>query len=317
MKLRELVVDEPGKLEPRGGFLRIKESNDAHLLSQLEIEVKSRGLSGETMNAYIFHNKQFLGYLKSKLAIESSQDAKEYLAFLQENHSPAYASLALSAIKFFYKNVLLQDLFLPSPKREDKLPSVLSREEVRDLLSSVSNLKHSLLLQLMYGCGLRVSEAVRLKVGDFDLKRGIVHIRQGKGRKDRIVPIPRKIITDFAFFIRYLDDQNPYLFQARLDKEGHISKKTAYQMVKQAASKSGIRKNVHPHTLRHSFATHLLERGTDIKVIKELLGHADIKTTQVYTHVSSAFLREVKSPLDTLELQKPEQSTLKPLLTGY
>lgn len=285
----------------QGDYYAVPEEDFSSLLGELETEIRARGLSPETLKAYIFHNREFLAYLQEKLALPSEQEVKEYLVFLQENHSPAYASLALAAIKFFYKTVLLHDLFLDPPKKEWKLPSVLSREEVQSLLSALSLLKHSLLLEMMYGCGLRVSEVTRIKKEDLSLKEGIVHIRAAKGRRDRILPLPSRIVPKLEFFMRYnLDPKNPYLFQARPDKEGHITKKTVQLVVKQAREKAGISKKVSPHTLRHSFATHLLEQGTDIRIIQRLLGHADIKSTQLYTHVSTALIKSIRLPLDTL-----------------
>ena len=293
------MINEPGNFTPRGEFLSLKVP-EPHI-DQLETEIRSRGFSPQTLKAYIFHNRAFLDYLKAKHSLGTEEEVKEYLAFLQENHPPSYSSLALAAIKFFYKTVLLQDIHLDPPKKGFHLPSVLSREDVSRLLSAVSNLKHSLLLELLYGCGLRVSEAVKLKIEDLDLQQGVIHVRQAKGGKDRILPIPSKIVPNLVFHIRHLPEGNPYLFPARPDKDGyHICKKTAYQVVKQSAEKAGIRKNVSPHTLRHSFATHHLEGGTDIRIIQKLLGHASITSTQLYTQVSTTLIKSVKSPLDTL-----------------
>jgi len=299
---KELVINELGQLAPRGGFLQIKENYDAPLMNKLELEIKSRGFSPKTLKSYIFHNRMFLDYLKEKYSLPTDEEVKQYLAFLQENHSNAYASVALAAIKFFYKTVLLQDLDIIPPKKEFRLPSVLSREEVSSLLSSCSNLKHSLLLELLYGCGLRVSEAAKIKIQDLDLKQGLLHIRQSKGKKDRLVPLPGSLIPKLEFFLRHsLNPENPHLFQARPDKPTyHISPKTAYMVVIQAARRAGIKKSVTPHTLRHSFATHLLEQGTDISIIQRLLGHVDIRTTQIYTHISTTLIKSIKSPLDTL-----------------
>jgi len=300
-KFQELINYDSGGLTSRGGFLKIKEENDAHLIDKLETEIKSRGFSDKTLKSYIFHNKSFLEHLKEKYSLPTDDEVKSYLAFLQENHSQSYASLTLSAIKFFYKTVLLQDLPI-SPIKEFRLPPVLSREEVSSLLSSTYNIKHCLLIQLMYGCGLRVSEASKIKTQDLDLNQGLLHIKRAKGRKDRIVPIPSKLIPKLDFFIRNsLDPANPYLFQTMIDKEkSHISKNTAYLVVKQAAERAGIKKNVTPHTLRHSFATHLLEAGTDISIIQRLLGHSDVMTTQIQTHISTTLIKSIKSPLDNL-----------------
>jgi len=298
MSIQELVINDLQEIAPQGGFLS---NTDSPLMRQLELEIKSRGFSRETLKSYIYHNKAFLSHLQKRFSLLSEDDVKEYIAFLLENHPSSYASLALAAIKFFYKTVLLQDLILNPPKKEHKIPSVLSREEVSGLLSSVSNLKHSILLELLYGCGLRVSEVVKLKKEDIDFKRGLIHVKQAKGGKDRYLPIPSKIVPKLEFFLRHsTDPENPYLFQARPDKNGHITKGTAQAVVKQATQKAGITKNVSPHTLRHSFATHHLESGTDIRIIQRLLGHSSVKTTQLYTQVSTTLIKSIPSPLDRL-----------------
>jgi site-specific recombinase XerD len=311
--LRKFVFNELG-FTPQGGFLKIKENYDAPLMDKLEVEIKSRGFSPKTLKAYIFHNKMFMNYLKEKYSLPSEEEVKEYLSFLQENRSNTYASIALAAIKFFYKTVLLHDLDIDSPRKEFRLPSVLSREEVATLLSNVSNIKHSLLLELLYGCGLRVSEAVKIKTKNIDLKQGLIHIKQAKGRKDRFVPIPTKLIPKLEFFLRHsINPENSYLFQARPDKPTyHICSNTAYRVVLQTAQRANIKKPVSPHTLRHSYATHLLESGTDIRIIQRLLGHSNIQTTQLYTHVSTSFLKNIISPLDTLNSTKPLESPHNP-----
>ena len=161
------------------------------------------------------------------------------------------------------------------------------------MIELTKNPKHKLLIQLMYGCGLRVSEAVKMKIQDLDLDRRVLTIRQGKGRKDRQLPIPKSLIDDLKNSITI----RKYLFEGR---KNHIAQKTAYEIVKNASKKAEIRKKLSCHTLRHSFATHLLESGTDIRYIQELLGHSRLQTTQIYTKVSKSSLEKIKSPLDSL-----------------
>lgn len=188
---------------------------------------------------------------------------------------------------------------IPRPSKEKKLPVVFSQEEVMRLLQSVKNLKHRLILMLVYSAGLRVSEIVKLKVGDIDAKRHLIHIKGAKGRKDRYT-----LLSDVALeeLRNYWKEYKPngWLFQgAKPDK--HISPRTVEAIFEHAVEQTRIRKKVSVHTLRHSFATHLLESGTDLRYIQELLGHKSSKTTEIYTHVSTKDLGKIKSPLDSLK----------------
>jgi integrase/recombinase XerD len=189
-------------------------------------------------------------------------------------------------------------LSIKRPKREKHLPSVLTKEEVIKLIDSLYNKKSKLMISLVYACGMRVSELVNLKVDDLDFNEKIGHIIQGKGKKDRIFNIP-------LFLIEKLQEQANK--QKKLNKEflfsgskGKLSTRNLQKIVQKARLKSGITKEIHPHTLRHSFATHLLENNVDIRKIQELLGHADLSTTQIYTHISTEELKKIKSPLDNM-----------------
>jgi integrase/recombinase XerD len=294
------------RADERSGYLEIPAFRGASLredvekpdsVTSLELELKSRGFSSKTLKSYLYYNRDFLRFVGKSMGDVDEQDVKEYMKFLIENRSVSTASLALASIRFFARKVLMKDFEgIDNPKREMKLPGVLSRQEVARMIEGTNNVKHRILLELLYGCGLRVSEAANLKVEDVCMHERVIHIRCAKGKKERIVPLPAKTAQKLEFFLRVRDDKNPYLIPSA--RGGKITTQTAYKIVRNAARKAGIRKNVHPHTLRHSFATHLLENGHDIRVIQRLLGHADIKTTQVYTHVSREFLRNVTSPLD-------------------
>lgn len=239
-------------------------------LKYLELELKTRGFSIKTAKSYLFHNKQFLDFVKKTLGHVSEQDVKNYIDFLLENHKPATVNLALSSIKFFFREVLEKDLNL-----------------------------HRILLELLYGSGLRVSEAVKLKIKDLDLKQSMGIVRKGKGRKDRYFIVPSKLKSKIEFYLKLREDENPFLFPSQI-RNSHISVRTAQMIVKQAARKADIEKPVHPHTLRHSFATHLLEQGTNISIIQRLLGHAKMESTKIYLHISTQTFKKVKSPLDIL-----------------
>lgn len=182
--------------------------------------------------------------------------------------------------------------YLKKPKR---LPEVLTKDEVNRLISIVSNPKHKLILKLLYGCGLRVSEVVNIKKEDLRLSEGILIVREGKGKKDRLVTIPNSIIAELQSFVRLNNSQ--YIFGTF---RGKLNTMTIFQIVNYAARKARIEKKISPHTLRHSYATHLLEQGTDLRIIQKLLGHSSIKTTEIYTHVSTNLIKNIVNPLDTL-----------------
>ena len=182
-------------------------------------------------------------------------------------------------------------------KPEKKLPTVLTKEEIRKLLNTIENPKHKLLVEFMYSSGLRVSECVSLKIDDLDFNEKIGKIKHGKGNKERYIILSDNLIQHLSDYIGKKKDKSPYIFSI---KDRHITIRQAQKVVKESAKKAGIKKRVFCHALRSSFATHLLEAGTDIRVIQELLGHSDLSTTQIYTKVSTQQLKRVKSPLDTL-----------------
>lgn len=220
--------------------------------------------------------------------------------FLLIKHSkgdaPQTISLYLNAIKFFYHQVLNfpERITLVYPKRTKKLPVILSRNEISTLLHALKNMKHKLLLALTYGSGLRVSEAVKLIMRDIDLERGVIHVRGGKGNRERLTIFPEKLMMDFQklFLCKKADE---YVFES--ERGGRLTERTAQKIFEQAKKRAGIEKPATFHSLRHSFATHLLENGTDIRFIQELLGHRNVTTTQIYTRVTGLSIRNIKSPL--------------------
>jgi len=164
------------------------------------------------------------------------------------------------------------------------------------MLENTNNIKHNLIIKLLYGCGLRVGEVVNLNARDIDFDRELIHVRLAKGRKDRFVKIPGSVDKDLRNYLGLL--QGEILFPS--NRTGKLTIESIQEIVKQSAKRAGIKKRVYPHLLRHSFATHLLENGTDLRIIQKLLGHSDIKTTQIYTQISQASIKNVKSPLDSL-----------------
>ncbi len=202
-------------------------------------------------------------------------------------------------MKFLYDYVLNAPKAvgkLPRPRKEKKLPIVLGREDVRRIFESVNNIKHKAILMLAYSAGLRVSEVVRLKVQDIDAKRNMIHIKGAKGRKDRYTILSKVALEVLREYWRVYQPKD-WLFPGP-KQNSHLSTRTVEKILEDASQKAGIAKHVTVHTLRHSFATHLLEGGTDLRYIQELLGHKSSKTTEIYTHVSQRDIGRIKSPLD-------------------
>lgn len=271
------------------------------MLNKLDTELKIRGFSELTVKAYKRHNMQFLDYTKKDPQAIEEQDIKAYMAYMmsEKKFKPASVSLILSALKFFYKDILEKDIFarIKPPKTEKKLPTVLSKDEIKKLFEVIDNKKHRLLVELMYSSGMRVSEVVKIKVNDLELAERMARVMAGKGKKDRNIIISKRAADKIESYLAKRKEDSEYLFPS---KQGHLSIRMAQKIVNNNAKKAGIKKRVYCHALRSSFATHLLENGTDIRIIQELLGHSNLSTTQIYTKVSREQLRKVQSPLDTI-----------------
>jgi|SRR3989338_804160 len=266
-------------------------------LQKLDTELKLRGFSPRTVEAYLYWNKKFLEFSKKNEQEITEDDIKNFISTKLLTVSPKSVVLIKAALKFYYDEVLKKNIVnLKTPKTSRSLPTVLTRDEVRKLLATVQNEKHKLIISLLYSSGLRLSELINLKVGDLETEEKIGWVRSGKGSKDRMFLLSEKLIPDLKNHLRGMKDDD-YIFQGW---DGRISPRSVQKIVGLAAKKSGINKNIHVHTLRHSFATHLLESGEDIRKIQELLGHSNLNTTQLYTHVTTEQLKKVKNPLDSL-----------------
>ncbi len=265
-------------------------------LAELENEIKSRGFSRRTLDTYMFHVHEFIAAISKSTEEITDNDVRDYILGLQTRHDPRTINLKISSIRFFFRHVMKRNIKISYMKRPKRIPEVMTQDEVSKLLSATANPKHKLILELMYGCGLRLSEVRNLKKEDVHIGEGILIVRQGKGMKDRIVSLPVSLSNKMAPFLA--DSGFPYIFISERGKKMH--ERTIQAIVKNAAKTAGIKKHVHPHTLRHIYATHLLEAGTDLRVIQRLLGHADVKTTQIYTHVSTHLIKNIRSPLDSL-----------------
>ncbi len=264
------------------------------LVRKLEEELKLRNYSKKTQKSYLEEINKFLNYSKKEGLNEKT--AKKYILNKLEKQNPSSVAHSVFILKFFFENILKQKLNLPNPKRNKTLPEILTIEEIRKLLENTQNIKHKLILKILYGCGLRVSEVVNLKKEDLNFEEGLIHISLAKGKKDRFVKIPESLTGELENYYSLFSGE--LLFPS--NRSGKLTTATIQAILKNAAKKAEIKKRVYPHLLRHSFATHLLEQGTDLKIIQKLLGHSDIKTTQVYLQISQASIKNVKSPLDNL-----------------
>ncbi len=273
------------------------------VIDRIREELRLQGYSEKTERAYVGHINRFLISSSKDYSELKSNDIREYLLDLlnKQKGSHSYVNQAISSIKFLFEDVLHKKNVitnLPRTKREQRLPDVLNRNEVREIIASVNNLKHKMLLLMTYSSGLRVSEVVSLKVHDIDSERKLIHIRQGKGRKDRFTILSEYAYQEVQQYI-FRFEPKAWLFPSEHSGE-HISERTAQRVFEKAREIAGIKKEVSIHSLRHSFATHLLEGGTDLRFIQELLGHKSSKTTEIYTHISQRSLSKIKSPLDDL-----------------
>ncbi len=270
-------------------------------LNLLETELKLRGFTSATIRAYLIHNRNFLNFIKKEPETIETPDIKSYLAYLiaDRQSKPASVNLTISSLRFYYENMLKKKIFadITPPKIEKKLPTVLTKEEVKSLLENCENKKHRLLIEFLYASGMRVSECVRIKVNDLDLKEKMGRVIAGKGRKDRHIILSDTLIKNLQDYLQTRKKDSEYIFSGH---HNHLSVRMAQRIVNDAAKKAGINRRVFAHALRSSFATHLLEAGTDIRYIQVLLGHASISTTERYLNVSTEKLKKIKSPLDTL-----------------
>jgi len=271
-------------------------------LLQVGGELKIRNYSPKTVSAYLRCLRDYLNSLELMAEEElvyvfDSENVKGFLLAKQEKGAaPETLNLYLNALKFAGRVLLGSSFNVPIRflRRNMRLPVVLSRPEVMAVIGVIRNFKHRLMISLAYGAGLRVSELVSLRVRDLDFGVGMVHLRAAKGAKDRITLLPDKIVDDLRVFVRDRD-LNVYVFESA--RGGRLTTRTLQNVFHRALELAGIRKEATFHSLRHSFATHLLENGTDIRFIQNLLGHVNIKTTMRYTKVASHILAKIKSPL--------------------
>jgi site-specific recombinase XerD len=264
-----------------------------------------KNYSPRTKEAYTFHISRFLNHFsKSGNPDCSLDDVKQYIMnTVQDNdYSKSYQHQMINALKFYFRimqGIRFEAEEIPRPKREKKIPIVLSKEEISTIIKSIRNNKHRLIIMLIYGTGIRLSESINICLDDLDFNRKLLHIRAGKGKKDRIIPLPEVLIKEIKSY-QILYNPVDYLFEGQRNQK--YSTRSVQNILTKALKRTGIRKKASIHSLRHSFATHTLENGTDIRLLHEILGHSSINTTQIYTHISNTSILKVKSPIDKLDL---------------
>jgi site-specific recombinase XerD len=271
-------------------------ANKEKYLEELKNTCILKGFSKETIKTYCYNVSKFLDFIdKSRLNLGKS-GVRSYL--LAQNLSTNSLRLQHASISFFFREILKQPFSfedVPIKKKEKTLPKLLSKGQIIGMIGATDNLKHKIIIKLLYSSGLRLTELLNLKRKDIDFEKNIIYVRLGKGKKDRITLISENLKLDLLKYYSNNIFKTEYVLEGR---NGKCSKKSVQKVLENTGGKIGLK--VHPHMLRHSFATHLLDAGTDIRHIQKLLGHSDISTTEIYTHVSNRDITNIKSPLDSL-----------------
>src|SRR5277367_1371099 len=277
-------------------------------------ELQRRNYSQSTVRSYIYAVEDFAKYFHSSPERLGPEHIRQYQAYLFRERKLSAGTIEgrTAALRFLFVKTLRRPYLpdhIPFPKRRRRMPTVLSQEEVARLIDSAQNLMHRTMLMMLYGTGLRRAELCHLKVSDIDSERMVIHVRQGKGGRDRDVLLSPKLLETLREYWRWMKPTT-YLFPGTVKgwrADVPITEKIVWQAVNEAAKRAGIAKHVAPHTLRHSFATHMLEAGADLRTIQILLGHAKLADTTVYLHLSRRHLQAVNSPLEAIEVSSPSE----------
>ena len=266
-------------------------------------QLNFKNYSTSTAKVYIHFIEQFSTFCHTNQLDVSLASAKQYISNLLANkYSRSSQNQAINALKFYFEQIQGQDrIYFPvaRPRKARKLPTVLSKAEVKAIMKNIRNEKHRLAICMLYACGLRISELIDLELKDIDRVRMCIHIRQSKGKKDRIIPYPKQLVQTVT---NYRENFKPkrFLIEGKSNEGTPVpySTSSVRAILKKAVAKANIRKHVTPHTLRHSYVTHLYEHGVNLRSIQNLLGHNSSKTTEIYTHVSKKHLLTTANPLD-------------------
>ena len=277
-------------------------------------DMRIRNFSPHTQAAYIRYVRRFAKHFGVSPDRLGAQHVREFQIHLLNNGAGSSTLTNLcAALRFFYEVTLRRPrvvTFIPYPKKPRKLPLVLSLEEIQAMLEATGNLKHRTIMSLLYAAGLRVAELTSLKLEDIDSKRMVIVVRQGKSRKDRLVPLAPALLTLLREYWRKYRPAS-WLFPGQM-QTNRLTTRSVVRLCVQAAARAGVKRRVSPHVFRHSFATHLLEAGVDLRVIQMLLGHRSLGTTAIYMHVATGKLQGIESPFEKLCNAKTEQPTIQP-----
>lgn len=268
------------------------------LLKKIDNELNLRNYSQRTIKSYLFCLKEYFNYIRNVRKEPDIDSIKKFLLYKKENgRSPQTINLYLNSIKYFYHEIAKSEIRinLKFAKRSEKLPVVLSRQEIGVIIDMIINYKHRLIVALAYGSGLRISEVINLRVRDINLEELTIHLKAAKGNKDRITIFPERLKNDIIKLSAGKIGKD-YLFES--ERGGKLSERAAQLVFENALKKTKIKKPATFHSLRHSFATHLLENGVDVRYVQELLGHKNIRTTQLYTKVTNPNLKKIRSPFE-------------------
>jgi integrase/recombinase XerD len=276
--------------------------NSEEFLKKLEIELKISKNSQYTIRNYIDANKQLIEQSDKQPEELTVDDVKLFMAEKLTDKSSSSIILFLAAVKYAHLNILKKDITLgiKRPKKEKRIPTVMTKEEVKRLINSIYSDKSRLMVSMLYACGFRISELINLNIADLNFLEKTGMVKQAKGKKDRVFNIPLFLVNDLNKQIEEQKKLNHELLFSNEETGKKLSASNIEKIVRKAVKRAGIQKDIHCHTLRHSFATHLLENGVDLRTIQTLLGHSSISTTELYTHISNQQIKNVKSPIDSL-----------------
>ncbi|AFH47781.1 Integrase [Ignavibacterium album JCM 16511] len=275
----------------------------AELIDKYSKLLHLKNYSSKTEKAYLHHLNLFLDYVSSsKVSSVNSTVLVNYFDYLKQTKKFSYSAMkqALASVRFLFLDVLRKNTdfdFFIKMKKPNNLPNVLTTDEVKTIINSINNLKHRAIISTIYSCGLRISEVINLKINDIDSSSMTIKIVNAKGKNDRMVMLSKKLLE---LLREYFKQYKPKVFLFEGQEGGKYSARSIQQVFNNAVEKANIRRKVSVHTLRHSFASHLLDNGTDIRFIQELLGHKHLSTTQIYTHINPISVKKIKSPFDSI-----------------
>jgi site-specific recombinase XerD len=303
---KDVTKVDVSKIPKKTRFKRDLTTAEKKILNNFYLFLKGKRYSQSTIQTYTIFVADFINFhTKTPLEELTNRDVELFIetVFIERNYSVSSQRQFISALKIFtvfYPQIKINNLSLERPKKSRTLPSVLSQEEVLRIIQYTQNIKHRAILTLLYSCGLRIGELINLKLADFHVERKQLIVKKGKGRKDRYVSLADSFLPLLS---NYYHSYKPTIYFVEGQNGGKYSAESIRSFLRKSCKKAGIRKLVTPHTLRHSYATHLLENGVDLRYIQTLLGHSKPETTMIYTHVQRKDLMEIQNPLD-VALQK-------------